>query len=289
MTENHGYSRDDMMEQHQQRQQQLQTIKPSRRDRTWTRSDICCVQVLAVLTFAIGIAAGIVIGIYALKDVVEDDDKCPAVANSINNQNLQLSTEPLSTAANAPSLQSDECPDRNPVSSTSYEDTVYAPLTAAEMEKTAKFLLQKGIISILTTPRSLTENFILYQTFLPPVKKEALAYLDNGGTKPKRYAKVTVQRGKVQTPDIMEYKVGPLDASSMSVTAITNPGDVPFNARPYDAIETYVMEEILSDDLEITLAPLIAESFDGAAYPDDIWINFYNGPPSTTGNTRNVR
>ena len=53
----------------------------------------------------------------------------------------------------------------------------------------------------------LTEDY-LYNVFLFPVNKaEALAYLDEGGPLPARYAKVIAVRGAHSPPDVMEYKV----------------------------------------------------------------------------------
>lgn len=53
----------------------------------------------------------------------------------------------------------------------------------------------------------LTEDY-LYNVFLFPVNKaEALAYLDEGGPLPGRYAKVIAIRGAHAPPDVMEYKV----------------------------------------------------------------------------------
>lgn len=55
---------------------------------------------------------------------------------------------------------------------------------------------------------SLLSEDYLYNVFLFPVNKaEALAYLDEGGPLPARYAKVIAVRGAHSPPDVMEYKV----------------------------------------------------------------------------------
>ena len=60
------------------------------------------------------------------------------------------------------------------------------------------------------------ENYI-YNAFLFPVNKaEALGYLDHGGPKPQRFAKVIAIRGANNPPDVMEYKV---DSASSSCSA----------------------------------------------------------------------
>ena len=58
---------------------------------------------------------------------------------------------------------------------------------------------------VLNQNISQTDDYV-YSAFLFPVNKtQALAYIDNSGPKPERFAKVIAIRGSV--PDVMEYKV----------------------------------------------------------------------------------
>jgi hypothetical protein len=66
---------------------------------------------------------------------------------------------------------------------------------------------------------------------LPINKAEALAYLDEDGPMPGRYAKVNVVYAPIE---IMEYKVGPLPiGESTTITPLREPGTISWNARPY--------------------------------------------------------
>lgn len=247
---------------------------------------IVCSQFFSVFCFAIGIAGGILIGIYAYHGGPDDDDHRTTGASLKPQMEKPQSTDGqrLHTTA-APK----HCSNRNPVQHSNYEDSLYAPLTTDEMDRVAKFLKDTGVISTTDPPTNLQDIFILYQSVLPPIKSEALEYLDHAGEKPSRNAKVTVQRGGVLTPDIMEYKVGPLGSNGpLSCSEITKPGDIQFNSRPYDFLELAAMEEIVRKDLKV-LEPLIGESFDNAVYPDDLYINFLNGPPNPNGNERGTR
>ncbi|WAR02695.1 AOC3-like protein [Mya arenaria] len=256
--------------------------------------ELCWLQMFAVLMFGVGIAGGILIGIYAYHAGPESDGstQCPTLPP----QGSQCGNAHSTPSPNVNPKEQDnnehasgtlgECPTTNPVTGTRYESTVFAPLTTAEMYKAAKFLKDNGVVSTLNAPTSLFENFILYQWLDVPTKTAALDFLDNGGPKPQRHAKVTVQRG--QELDIMEYRVGPLDSNVMTINSLNKPGDVQFNSRPYDGLEVGIMTQMLEKDMT-TLAPLIAESFDGAKYPEDLVFNLFNGPPSTSGVDRDTR
>ncbi|KAL4225054.1 tryptamine:oxygen oxidoreductase (deaminating) [Mactra antiquata] len=255
-----------------------------------TFRNVCYGQLFAVIVFAIGLTGGIFIGIYAYHGGPDSEKTIVCTNNQNAKGDGQTTKVPLATSpsTNGQGEAKKECPFDNPVKDTIYEDYVYAPLTVAEMNKAAKFLLDNSLISTLDAPTELTQSFILYQVLSPPNKAEALVYLDKYGSKPKRYAQVTVQRGAATPPDVMEYKVGPLGEATMTAIPQMKPGDIHFNSRPYESLEVVAMTKILLPDLEI-LKTLISESFDGATYPRDFYFNFFNGPPSTSGTERKTR
>lgn len=239
---------------------------------------ICWSQLFAVVVFALGLAAGVCIGVFGYQRSMDDEKEDKMCVNP-----SKETTKTISANTDGP-----QCPNRNPVTKRSYEDSIYAPLTANEMNKVLNFLYEQGIVSTKSQLSSITENFLLYQWIYPPKKSEALDFIDSDGVKPKRYAHATVQRGGVPSPDLMEYKVGPLNGGQMNVKSLTRPGDIHFNTRPYEMVEGDILTKLLDTELKI-LAPLIAESFDGAQHPRDTYINLYNGPPSTSGRERNIR
>ena len=59
-------------------------------------------------------------------------------------------------------------------------------------------------------------NTIYNIYLLPPDKEEALAYLDDGGSPPGRFAQAVVIRGALAVPDVMTYKVSRLLHSQLS-------------------------------------------------------------------------
>ena len=251
---------------------------------------IVCSQLFSVFCFAVGIAGGILIGIYAYHGGTDDKDDKVTPNPLLNGYKPKTNTQqPTSNQGRTVQEGPKHCSHKDPVQHSNYENSLYAPLTTDEMDRVAKYLKDTGIISTTDQPTSLRDTFILYQSILPPVKSDALRYLDEGGDKPSRNAKVTVQRGGVSSPDIMEYKVGPLGANGpLTSSEITKPGDIQFNTRPYEFLELAAMEEIVRKDLKV-LEPLIRESFDDASYPDDIFLNFLNGPPNPKGNERETR
>lgn len=246
---------------------------------------ICFIQITTVIVFAAGVAGGICIGIYAYHGGPNGNSGstgCPT-----QGQTDQTEGDSSNQCENTGGAIS-ECPNTDPVTARSYEDTLYAPITPAEMKKTAQALYDQGIVSTTDTPANLKQNFLLNVNLFPPVKTEALEFLDNGGPKPKRFAIATVQRGAIPAPDVMQYKVGPLNEETITVVPLTQPGDIHFNTRPYEGIEADFLIALLTPELDI-LAPLIAESFDGTVHSRDTYINFFNGPPSTSGTERHIR
>ena len=256
---------------------------------------IICSQLFSVLLFAAGVVAGLLIGIYAYhggpNSTFDKDSNGNAKSVKTQTEKPETTSSPYtSTSARKTTRESNRhCKNRNPIEHLNYEESIYAPLTTNEMDRIATYMNDRGLVTTQEPPSSLTENFILFQVLHPPVKAEALHYLDNGGEKPGRYAKVTVQRGNRNPPDIMEYKVGPLGSSGpLTHAELVNAGDIHFNSRPYDQLEFSHMTSLIGEDLNV-LEPLIRESFDNSVYPDDMNIIFNNGPPNRRGAERETR
>ncbi|ORY29317.1 putative copper amine oxidase [Naematelia encephala] len=120
------------------------------------------------------------------------------------------------------------------------------------------------------------DNTILVVDVLPPAKADALAYLDNNGTKPERWATVHITFGATEEPYVQEFLVGPLPASDKTGhypnTAGTQAKDA--KIRVYDLDDTYSffldtafnMSDIVSDLLNATIT-----STDDIDNTFDIW------------------
>lgn len=109
------------------------------------------------------------------------------------------------------------------------------------------------------------------ELILPP-KQEALAYVEGRtATPPARYARVTVVRGSLARPDVMEYRVGPIhgcdagDCSAASVEAgsplvpLLSDGAVSFEKRPIDVSDPTPFAQYAP--LLLSLKSLLLESF----------------------------
>ncbi|KAK3581494.1 hypothetical protein CHS0354_031829 [Potamilus streckersoni] len=236
---------------------------------------------LVLLVFIVGLVGGILIGIYAYHG---------SVSNSLCQDQSCQHTDGQSKTTTIPTTNEEQCPNRNPKDDTPYESTLFAPLTIKEMKKVSEILWQRRYITTIDrAPQSLEENFILYMYLHPPKKEDAIKYLYNNGTKPGRYARVHIQRGAEQVPDIMEYKVGPLESiSGVTVAPLTSSGEIHFNSRPFDSVEVNALNDILRTDMK-ALETLMRDSFDGASYPEDQYIFYDNGPPGMKGTERETR
>jgi hypothetical protein len=85
------------------------------------------------------------------------------------------------------------CPSRLPFAEEPYESSIFASLSASELRDVEWWLLSQE--SLALTPRTnatLQGNYIFYIDAMPPVKAEALAYLDGDGPRPARYAHVVL-------------------------------------------------------------------------------------------------
>jgi hypothetical protein len=70
---------------------------------------------------------------------------------------------------------------------------------------------------IHSADRAQNRNYIVFVQLFPPPKAEAIAYLDGDiDTPPKRYAIVTVNRGRERPRDMMQYKIGPIANGKLS-------------------------------------------------------------------------
>ncbi|KAL3842685.1 hypothetical protein ACJMK2_020673 [Sinanodonta woodiana] len=264
----------------------LRTYHVKREEQTTSKCFTFCSHVLVLLVFVVGLVGGILIGIYAYHGIKETTS-----CQNQNKQGIGVKTSNINlTQPTTPQTNNGQCPNRNPKDETLYESTVFAPLTVHEMKLASDVLWQGSYITTVDrTPRSLKESYILYMYLLPPRKEDAIKYFYHNGIKPGRYARVHIQRGAEQVPDIMEYKVGPLGSSSnATVIPLTRPGEIHFNSRPYDGVEVAALNHLLDGDMK-ALEPLIRESFDNATFPEDVFIFYFNGPPGLKEVERETR
>ena len=144
--------------------------------------------------------------------------------------------------------------------------SIFEPLSNDETNKVIDKLKADGIIQ--KRKRSyLGSNYINYIYLFPVEKALALHYLDNNGPFPKRYAKVHVTRGAAKPPDVMVYKVGPVNETvdKMVIEKQIHDGEIHFNRRSYDGKEFSPMYSLIRKAMH-TMTDVLRESFDDADY-----------------------
>jgi len=262
---------------------------------------IYCIS--SVVIFVVGLGLGLVIGHFAISKENSDSDK--PVSNrslrstEIPSEGFASSTTskttipplPITTPSGSdstscecpPSPKSTSSPDyvttttrapgqcrycqgREPVQTVGNESMTspFASLTSAEINAALSLLRSRGLVDFseeLHTKRAISIELFLAE------KAKVLDYLDKNGVFPGRFAKVHVVRGSLG--DIMEYKVGPLNNEEMNITALVREGEIPFNSRPYDRIESIAVQGVVTPHL-IAIEKLLDESFDGATHQNGL-------------------
>ena len=142
--------------------------------------------------------------------------------------------------------------------------SIFEPLTGDETDKVIDKLRADGIVKRRS---SLETNHISYIYLFPVEKSLALEYLDNNGPYPKRFAKVHVMRGAVIPPDVMIYKVGPVNETldNMIVEKQVKDGEIHFNRRSYDTTENSAIATLMRQAV-LPIGYILRESFDGADF-----------------------
>lgn len=265
----------------------------------------CVYATVCTVVFVVGVALGIVIGRFAL-DHPEDGKVRGSgnTASSLTGRNTVSTTTPVGETSTVqttisqnkvhctctssppgeiitekPTNECRDCPTRNPDRSTGNETRTspFAPLTLDEMTMSVKALSFQGYIT--EKSYSLKENRVAHVYLYPAEKSRVLEYLDNNGTFPGRYAQVNVIRGAQNPPDVMEYKVGPLHEiiTKIKVELLRNDSEIHFNRRPYDTAEYSGIIKAATKNID-DIKLLLSESFDGAAYPRSIGIQYASLP-----------
>ncbi|XP_043960230.1 amiloride-sensitive amine oxidase [copper-containing] [Gambusia affinis] len=124
---------------------------------------------------------------------------------------------------------------------------MFADLTVPEMKAIRSYLHSIPEMK-LTDARSKTlkKNSILLMELHLPKKHEALRSLDRGQAKPPRQARVIVQFGNQNPPNITEYIVGPLPyPRSHEVRTFKGNKPVQFESRPITGVEYDHIENLL--------------------------------------------
>lgn len=232
------------------------------------------VVVSSFCTFLIGIFLGCVLfssGEVRTNFQIEEPhvrSKRQAVENTTPNRNANV----FNHGPTSPTCK--VCRKDNPILSRKRNKPVglFDPLSGKEMARVTQFMKSRKLI-VDKSPLKLTDDYIANIVPFPPNKKDALRHLDNGGPHPGRFAQVFVNRGSRKTPDVMVYKVGPLDGA-MTAKKLYADGEIPFNARSFDEIEYLQVLSIVFGEFK-KLDELFRESFDDSVLGLGLSMYFY--------------
>ncbi|WAR14706.1 AMO-like protein, partial [Mya arenaria] len=183
----------------------------------------CFVVLLLVAVFALAIALGVVAS--RLRD---QPDSCPTSSN--------IALDP---------------PDNLPP---------FYDLTHSEIQAVKRFLYgQKELNLVKPSVITLNSSYIFSFELLPPIKQEALDYLDNGNSQPVREARVVIFRGDSKVPVSEEYTVGP----TANPTYMKDKGTFPFRYRPLTGPETVAAITLLHAEIGGKANAILLESYGG--------------------------
>lgn len=245
------------------------------------------VSILAlIIIFIVGVALGVVIGHYGIQKDQSTSSKQYAQREVTDSPTVTCSCPQTSThqpsIASSTAPQCNVCSSRNPdiSSGDEYITSPFAPLSVKEMRLVSAVMLTRGYASKSET---LMDNTISHVYLFPQEKGRVLDYLDNSGSFPGRYAMVHVARGARDPPDVMEYKVGPLNETGDNITVETlrQDNEITFNQRTFEVRELILMQRELDHHLK-DLNDLLSESFDGALYPTSVYPTFYPLPSTNS-------
>ena len=148
------------------------------------------------------------------------------------------------------------CPRPQTIDKTLGTREPWEPLTSAESEYVEDILYERLTLRYSDNP--FLEDTIWGVILKEPNKAETLAYLDDNGPMPGRYARATVYHGSLGY--IMEYDVGPIPFPNLNVPAdetvtmeaIREPGEIPLQALPLDGARQSELQSLVDDFVDIT-------------------------------------
>lgn len=164
---------------------------------------------------------------------------------------------------------------------------VFADLTKQELQNTRAYLKSQPDLNLVDINKVIVSSSYIYSIeLLPPTKSLVLQHLDNGGEKPKRWAKVIIFRGDLPSPLIQEYRVGPMPQPSTHALidykgSRKNP--IPFAYRPLSGTDIALFNIHILPEIFHKAEDIIVESF-GAKLRDcgSKCMTYSAGPVSTS-------
>ncbi|KAJ3215511.1 hypothetical protein HDU67_000299 [Dinochytrium kinnereticum] len=130
-------------------------------------------------------------------------------------------------------------------------DNIFREFEVHEMRGVKNWLFQQKDFNLTEyESATLADNYIFKMEQRLPKKSEALAYLDQKGRKPQRFAEVTINFGTV--PEVRQYLVGPLPTGKSTKATLLR--TLPFNARFLDGKEYELLYQSVADTMGAAMA-----------------------------------
>lgn len=233
--------------------------------------------IIAIVCFVIGLSLGIVIGYVALMFTSGNDEEVISVTSLTVEKPIKhdqkvpecKNTTVVKTVTRdvVKHIPCNKCTITNPVINGPWvEKSLFSPLSTSEMSIVYQFMLKKKLVNAVNNENKLKlkSNYVTGMVLAPPVKTEALQYLDQNSAFPGRFAVVRVVHGTHTPPYVAEYKVGPIDTSSPESMAAIQIRSISFDKRPRDQKEQTLLYYYANAEFS-KLGDLIKESFDGTS------------------------
>ncbi|NXF68265.1 AOC1 oxidase, partial [Ciccaba nigrolineata] len=130
--------------------------------------------------------------------------------------------------------------------------SIFADLSPAELRAVRTFLMSRPELGLSPSRGGpLAKNTLFLVELLPPKKRLALRYLDQGGPRPRRQARAVIFFGGQSEPNITEFAVGPLpQPSSYRPLRFKGGRAIPFAARPMTQLEYELLHRTLAEAME---------------------------------------
>ncbi|CAH2281643.1 amiloride-sensitive amine oxidase [copper-containing] [Pelobates cultripes] len=126
--------------------------------------------------------------------------------------------------------------------------SVFSELNPSEMKSVQSFLMEQEHLKLVSVEDNFGKNSIFMIELNMPKKRKVLSFLDNGGPKPLREARVVIFFGDQTHPNVTEYIVGPLPHPYYyKPNKVRGNKTIRYEARPISYTENRNMLEKLSE------------------------------------------
>ncbi|KXS22495.1 amine oxidase catalytic domain-containing protein [Gonapodya prolifera JEL478] len=174
---------------------------------------------------------------------------------------------------------------------TAPKPNIWHELSADEIQGATKFMLERKELNLTDASNAtISDNFVSYVELFPVKKCDATSFFDANGTKPERYARISVNYGGLDAPIVKIYKVGPIPIGNL--TKYTKIGTVPFEARFTNFVTDLTLWNVVTAKFvgkPLADAGLSQDLFGGVYYNDvNDTLSWAGLPASFDGTVRTV-